>query len=202
LPARIHPPDAAYRSRLAKIFAEHAGGEQKQLDNFMLVQRVWDETMAQNISRFLQHNPAWRMVVFSGSGHISHGAGIPQDVAQQFPGIRLSTVASNDVQDVQAEMTDYTLLTRPLSLPPIGKLGVRLNTRGNTVVIGEMTAGSAAQKAGLRTGDRVLGVNGIQVTSMSDLMQTLAQYKRGQPVQVQVARPSAVDLPAYTVILQ
>ncbi|MDD5391716.1 MAG: ChaN family lipoprotein [Thiothrix sp.] len=200
LPASISPPDEAYRSRLAKIFAEHSG--KQQLENFVQVQRIWDETMAQNISRFLQPNPAWQMVVFSGSGHISHGAGIPQDVAQQMPDIKLATVVSSDMRDIQPDMADYFILTRPYSLPPTGKLGVWLNTIGKTVQIGEMAAGSAAQKAGLQTGDRLASLDGIAITSMTDLMLTLAQYKPGQQVQVQVARAGETNLSAYAVTLQ
>lgn len=126
LSVNITPPDAAYRSRLEKAFKQHAGA-QHQLDKFMLVQRVWDETMAHNIMRFLQPNPAWRMVVFSGSGHISHGAGIPQDLARQFPGISITTVASGDESDMQAGVVDYYLLTKPLVLPATEPLAVQPN---------------------------------------------------------------------------
>ena len=201
LPASISPPDPAYRSRLEKVFAQHAGA-QHQLDNFMLVQRVWDETMAQNVIRFLQPNPQWCMVVFSGSGHISHGAGIPQDVTQQRADISVTTVASSDESDVQAETVDYYLLTKPLALPATGRLGVKLNTAPNAVTIGAMLENSAAQRAGLQTNDRITAIDALSVTSMSDLMLALARYKPGQQAQVTVQRQGVADLAAYNVVLQ
>ena len=199
LPADISPPDNAYRSRLEKIFAEHYS-EQHQLENFLLVQRVWDETMAENISRFLQPNPQWRMVVFSGSGHTSHGSGIPQDVAQHLPNIKQAIVTSSAAQEVKPGEADYFVLTHPFSLPATGKLGVKLAQNG--VKIDSMVANSAAQRAGLQNGDRLAGINGTTIAHASDLMLMLARCKPGQQVQVSVERPGVAGLRAYNVVLQ
>jgi uncharacterized iron-regulated protein len=201
LPSRISPPDKAYRSRLEKIFARH-GEDKSQLENFMLVQRIWDETMAQNITRFLQPNPDWRMVVFSGSGHISYGAGIPQDVAARLPGIRQVTLASSDPGDVQPGVVDYFILTHPASLPATGKLGVWLKTAAEGVQIGEMTQDSAAQKAGLQTGDRLASLNGTGIRSLADLMLMLGQHKPGEKVSMTVQREGKAKLLPFNVTLQ
>lgn len=201
LPAHLSPPDPAYRSRLEKIFAEHAS-EGRRLDNFMLVQRIWDETMAQNIWRFLNPNPDWQMLVFSGSGHISHGGGIPADLAQQMSGIRMATVLSSDRQDVQPGVVDYFLLSQPRSLPPTGKLGVWLETQGGQLRIGEMAENSASRRVGLQAGDQLTAINDQPVRSMSDLMLALADYKPGQKVSVTVAREGGKVAPAYVVTLQ
>lgn len=201
LPAQLTPPDPAYRSRLEKIFAEHAG-ERHQLNNFMLVQRIWDETMAQNIRRFLQPNPDWHMLVFSGSGHISHGAGIPADIAKQMPGIHVATVLSSDRQDVQSGVVDYFLLTQPRSLPPTGKLGVWLDAEGGHLRIGEMAESSAARRAGLQAGDQLMAINGKAVRSMCDLMLTLANDKPGQRVKVTIVRAGVATPSVYDVTLQ
>lgn len=201
LPTRINPPDDAYRTRLEKIFTEHSS-EKQQLENFMQVQRIWDETMAQNIVRFLNPNPTWRMVVFSGSGHISYDAGIPKDVAQQLPKIRQATVISSDARDVEQDMVDYAVLTRPLSLPPTGKLGVWLENKGKTVVIGEMTKNSAARKAGLQSGDRIVTLDGATVRNMADLTLELTHTQPAQVVKVVIERKGKDKLQAYDVTLQ
>ena len=201
LPQRITPPDDAYRSRLEKIFTTHANTEKKQLDDFMMVQRIWDETMAQNITRFLNPNPAWRMVVFSGSGHISYDAGIPKDVVQQLPQIRQATVISSDARDVERDMVDYAVLTRPLSLPPTGKLGVWLENKGKSVVIGEMAKNSAARKAGLQTGDKILTLDGIAIHNTADLTLELAQTQPEQVVKVVIERKGKEKPQAYDVML-
>lgn len=201
LPSKISPPDEAYRSRLEKVFASH-GEDKSQLKNFMLVQRIWDETMAQNITRFLQPNPDWRMVVFSGSGHISYGAGIPKDVAESVPGIRQVTLASSDPGDVQPGVVDYFILTQPVSLPATGKLGVWLKTAEKGVEIGEMTQESAAQKAGLQSGDRLHSLNGTGIRSLADLMLLLGQHTPGEKVAMLVQRKGQAKPLAFNVTLQ
>lgn len=201
LPGRISPPDPAYRSRLEKIFAEHVGND-RTLENFMLVQRIWDETMASNITRFLQANPQWQMIVFSGAGHVSYGTGIPQDVAAHLPGVSQLTLASSDQRDVLPGMVDYFLLSQPLFLPPTGKLGVWLNTTRQGITIGEVIQNSAAQRAGLLKDDRLLDVQDQKVTSMADLMLTLARFQPGETVQVTVQRARNAAPLVYPVTLQ
>ena len=201
LPTTINPPDEAYRSRLEKVFAQHANG-QSQFDNFMLVQRVWDETMAQNINRFLQPNPDWRMIVFSGFGHIIHGDGIPKDMASHNPNLKIATVLSSDARDIQADMVNYFVLTDPLSLPPTGKLGVWLQPVDKGVKIGEMTEDSAAHKAGLQPGDRLVSLEGIHVTNMADLMLALGEHKPGQKVKIDIERQGKNGLLTKQVTLQ
>ncbi len=202
LPPVINPPDAAYRAGLAKIFAQHSKDKQ-QFENFLLVQRIWDETMARNVVRYLQAHPAQRMVVFSGIGHISDGAGIPQDVARQMPEIKLATVASsNDPKEVQSGMVDYFLPAAQLDLPATGKLGVMLDVQGKAVSIMALDANSAAGKAGLQKGDRLASLDGVAIQCMADLKQALAQYKAGESVNMTVERKGEKGLLARQVILQ
>lgn len=201
LPAQINPPDASYRARLEQVFAEHSQDRQ-QFDNFLLVQRIWDETMAHNIARYLQAHPQQPMVVFSGSGHISHSAGIPQDLARQMPGIKLATVTSSDAEEMQTGVVDYVLLGKALELPPTGKLGVMLDDKGDALTIISLDANSAAGKAGLQQGDRLASVDGTSLRNMADLKLVLAEHQPGDKVSVAVERQGTPALLAYTVVLQ
>ncbi len=200
LPPTIHPAAAAYQARLRKAFAAHSQDPQ-QFERFMLVQRVWDETMAHNAATFLNANPEHQLVVFAGVGHISDGVGIPADLARQLPGSQLATVASSDNQD-EAPAVDYTLLTAALDLPPTGKLGVLLDTQGNGLSIADLDKNSAAGKAGLQKGDRLASLEGLALENMSDLKLALSQHSVGHAVKMTVERAGAKDLLAYTVVLQ
>ncbi|SEA41608.1 Uncharacterized iron-regulated protein [Thiothrix caldifontis] len=200
LPSTIQPADAAYQERLHKVFAVHSQDSQ-QFERFMLVQRIWDETMAHNVARYLQAHPEHQMVVFAGVGHISDGAGIPQDVARQMPGIKLATVASSDTPE-PAVAVDYTLLTAAVTLPATGKLGVLLDTQDNRLSIAVVDKDSAAGKAGLQKGDRLASLEGVTLQTMADLKQVLSQHQAGDSVNMAVERPGSQDLLAYTVVLQ
>lgn len=201
LPATITPPDESYRHRLEQVFAEHTI-DKARLANFMLVQRVWDETMAQNINRFLQPRPDWHMVVFSGIGHITHGNGIPQDITDSNPSIKTATVVSSDARDIQPGLVDYFVLTQPLSLPATGKLGVWLHNVDKGVRIGELIDNSPARRAGLKAGDRLVKFDGIAINSMADLMLALAEREPGQKVKVDIERKGIPGLVVHNIVLQ
>ncbi|WGZ94312.1 MAG: ChaN family lipoprotein [Candidatus Thiothrix putei] len=200
LPPTIHPADADYQARLRKVFEAHSQDPQ-QFERFMLVQRIWDETMAYNAAKYLNANPEHQLVVLAGVGHISDGVGIPADLARQLPGSKVATVASSDSQDA-APAVDYTLLTAAVDLPPTGKLGVLLDTQGKGLSISALDKNSAAAKAGLQKGDRLATLEGVALKNMSDLKLALSQHQVGNAVKMTVERAGSTDLLAYTVVLQ
>lgn len=201
LPPVIHPAEAAYRARLEKAFAAHPQ-DNKQFEHFLLVQRIWDETMAGNIAHYLQAHPQQPMVVFAGTGHISHGAGVPQDLARQVPGVTVATVANVEEKDAQPGLADYLLLGKAVELPPTGKLGVMLDEKDNALEIIGVEANSAAGKAGLRKGDKLAKVNEVVIHGIADLKLALAAYKPGDKVKVVAQGRDEATPRAYEITLQ
>jgi uncharacterized iron-regulated protein len=80
------PP--AYRQMIQQIFDEiHQGqGKSDRFDRFFLAQILWDETMAERVSQFLQTHRDFQVVVLAGQGHIVYGYGIPSRVARRMQG--------------------------------------------------------------------------------------------------------------------
>ncbi|MET0604774.1 MAG: trypsin-like peptidase domain-containing protein [Baekduia sp.] len=70
-------------------------------------------------------------------------------------------------------------------------LGVSVATlvSGDGVVVAEVTAGSAADKAGIERGDVIVSVAGTEITSGDDLSVRLAELQPGQTVPVTIQRP-------------
>ncbi len=60
---------------------------------------------------------------------------------------------------------------------------------GEGVVVSDVTAGSAADKAGIERGDVIVSVAGTHITSSDDLSVRLAELKPGQTVPVTIQRP-------------
>ena len=201
LPAVIHPPAAAYRQQLQKIFAAHSDDKQ-QFENFLLVQRIWEETMAQNAVQYLDKHLQHQMVVFAGIGHISNDAGIPADVARHMPRATLLTLGSGDAKALPPDTVDYVLASQPLLLAPLGKLGVLLDTQDTGLHISALDKNSAAGKAGLQQGDRLARVDNQELHTMADLKLALAAFQVGDAVRVAVERDGAKAPLAYTVVLQ
>ncbi len=200
LPPTIHPADAAYQARLRNVFEAHSQDPQ-QFERFMLVQRIWDETMAHNAAKYLKLHPEHQLVVFAGVGHISDGVGIPADLVRQLPAIKLATVASSDSQ-TEAAAVDYNLIAQAVTLPPTGKLGVLLDTQDKGLRISALDKNSAAAKAGLQKGDRLATLEGVALDNMADLKLALSQHQVGNAVKITVQRAGSTDLLAYTVVLQ
>lgn len=71
------------------------------------------------------------------------------------------------------------------------------NDPGPGVMVDNVTAGKAAEKAGLKAGDRIHEVNGKKISSMNDgeesYMTLLSKFKAGQEVTFTVERKSAPD---------
>jgi len=72
-------------------------------------------------------------------------------------------------------------------------LGVQADTErafGEDVVIGGVAAGSPADRAGLRKGDRLLEFDGVELNTWRDLTERVSASKAGDSVTLLVQRPS------------
>lgn len=194
LPTEITPAEGSYLNKLRQVFDDHAHGH-GQFENFALVQRIWDETMAWNIVKFLQANETSRMIIFAGSGHVSSSAAIPNDVSRRLPKVTKATIHSVDVRERLNDDVDYQLLTQFLSLPPTGKLGAWLTPAVNGVNIGKLVPNSAADKAGLHEGDKITSVNGKPISNVNDLYNCLAKYKPGENIKLGIKQPDLKGQP-------
>jgi len=113
LPAVIYPTSKAYYKKLSKVFLQHSQ-DKKRLQNFIMVQRVWDATMAMNIAQFLQTHPKHTMLVFAGQGHMSDGAGIPADLARISSDKAIILAVGERSERIKS--VDYFVLTAALKL--------------------------------------------------------------------------------------
>ena len=113
LPPVIHPASKAYHKKLSKVFLQHSQ-DKKLLENFMMVQRVWDETMALNIAKFSKKHPNHKLLVFAGRGHMSEAAGIPADLARSSTEKTMILLIGERSEQIKS--ADYFILTEALKL--------------------------------------------------------------------------------------
>ncbi len=195
LPTEIHPADPAYRADLQATFEHHAqnrGG----LKRFLEVQRVWDETMAEAAADYLRRHPGRRMALLIGFGHMADGHGVPADLKRHLA-IPTTTVMGN--AERARGRVDYLVLNRPATLPPTGLLGAFLDTGDGQVAISGFSPGSAAPKAGLRKGDRILAIDDRPVRHFADLKLALLERQPGERVRVTVRRGEGTAARTLTV---
>ncbi len=158
------PPATAaksYRDRLRQVFQEHGSAQrgEAEFDRFIEAQLFWDRAFAEALAAAARVRTirSWSRIM--GSGHLANGDGVPHQLADLgfprarccSPWQRIRPVASCR----RASRRPYSRSRRPPRRRRASRplLGVRLEPASDGVRIADVTAGSVAEKAGLKAGD-------------------------------------------------
>jgi len=200
------PPNRAltlpgYSKRLQKIYSMHRSSPHaapRQFSGFLQAQAIWDETMAESISTYLQKNPDRQMIIIAGAGHVYKDSAIPPRVARRMPGIRQSVLISNNGFDTGLETgkaVDYLIFTEEVKLPPAPKIGIILEERkkktngeeSEVIITGLSPHGNGA-KSGLQKGDIILRIDNQPVRAISDIRYALLDKADKETVIISIKR--------------
>lgn len=187
--------DPYQRALSEAIFAGHAAGP-KGSAGFIRVQTLWDETMADNIARYLQSEAGANrhMLVVAGGNHIRHGFGIPRRVFRRLP-LSYVLVASREIE-IPASKADRLMDVEIPEFPmpaadflvytayeDLGKsevkLGVMLDDSSGRVIAQGVLPGSSAERAGVQKGDVLLSLDGQPLADNFDLIYEVKQKTAG-----------------------
>ena len=182
LPEKIEPADEDYKARLRAAFEEHGSSKPGAFDHFVDAQLTWDEGMATSAAAYLKANPGRRMVILAGSGHVAFGSGIPSRLERQTQATY--AIVLNNGEQLAPHMADYVLLSKKQELPPAGVLGVTLEEKNGHCQIRSLSAGGAADKAGLKKGDVLVGIAGQAIRTIADSRVALWDKKPGERVAI------------------
>lgn len=173
---KIHPPSPAQHQRLTSFF-EGKIPPDREVEDFIFAQRIWDETMARNAVNFLQHNPEHKLVIFAGNFHLAHQQAIPSDMLREMPELHSQqvTISSGSFEDYEPGAFDYFVFTDPIALPAHARLGARLRTQ--TACIESIETDRAADQAGLEAGDCLIQLDDFQIRHYADLILQLSQIE-------------------------
>ncbi|MBI5849059.1 MAG: ChaN family lipoprotein [Nitrospirae bacterium] len=189
LPEDMDLSDMEYKERLRGFFDRHAGSEARNFDFFYQSQVLWDESMAHNLNEFMIKNPGYQVVVLAGSGHMAFGSGIPKR-SHRINGKDYSVILNSD--DLEKDVADYILYPSALPFTESPKLGVMLKEENKAVSISGFSSESISEKAGLKTDDLVLALDGEKIEAIEDIKIHLFYRKKGDTVTVRVARKSVL----------
>lgn len=177
--ARPATPTEAYRDFLFDVYREHPARNRKEgteparsdaaFRHFVESQTTWDRAMAEALARSLAPGAAADKplaVGIMGSGHIRFGHGVPhqlRDLGVTRIGTLLPVSADFDCSRLRAGLADavFALPVQAASKPEPPRLGVRLQDEDGGVRIAAVTAGSLADRTGLKEGDRVMEIAGL-----------------------------------------
>ena len=146
LPQQIDQSNQLYRLKLEKVYSQHGGkSRSKKFERFYQAQLAWDETMADQAAKFIRKNPAYRMVILAGSGHLEDRHGIPSRLQRRIKSKPI--VVLNGIKGTpSASQADYLLFSPESKLPKAGKMGIFMEDTAKGVLISKITKGSASVK--------------------------------------------------------
>jgi uncharacterized iron-regulated protein len=187
LPDEIDRSDMAYEARLRKVFERHPVRDGHTFENFLDVQLLWDEGMAERAADYLRAHPDYTLVVLAGAGHLAYGSGIPRRLTRRLD--VKSVIILNDWDGtLEPGLADYLLLPQEQSLPPTGKFGALLDEDGGKLSIEQCLAESPCKLAGLRQGDQIIAINGEGIADLADLRVATWDKRPGDSVTIKVRR--------------
>ena len=196
---------AAYRDELTQVFREHGpkANDAAALTRFIEAQLFWDRAFAEGLATAAKRPGAPLVVGIVGSGHLRGGEGVPHQLADlgfADSAVLLPVAADTPCNELPSG-TAQAVFALPLapeeSATPRPRLGVRLEPASDGVRIAEVTAGSVADKAGLKAGDLVREIASRPVKESQDVTDAVARQAPGTWLPLTVARGGGqIDLVA------
>ena len=187
LPEIRIPPDASYQRRLQRVFALHPHAE-KQFDNFLQVQLLWDEYMADSVVSQLQAHPGRQLVVLAGSGHVAADSGIPQRAQHRIPHEYTVMISTDPGMSAMAG-ADHALLASGDELPAAGKLGITMGESDSGVTVGRWLRDRiAGEYAEFLPGDLITSIAGERIGSIEDVRLAMLDRLPGEQLWVELER--------------
>ena len=202
------PPLADYEDFLFEIHGQHALARGKSADkaarsdagfrNFVDSQLAWDRAMAEAMvagrARHAAADGSLPLVVgIMGNGHVRHGHGVAHQLAalgEPSVGQLMPVEAATPCAELPAGLADAVFAVPALRQPPPPppRLGVGLEDAEGGIRIAELTAGSLAERTGLRRGDLITEAAGAPVKRSGQLIGLIRRQPAGTWLPLQVMR--------------
>jgi uncharacterized iron-regulated protein len=207
--------DKEHRTYIRRIYNNHRGGLSKDFERFYESQALWDEGMAETLSEFLKspESQGKTILVIAGNGHIVFDFGIPKRFYRRTPFPFRTLVMKEWTKEADqdlvspptsAPLADFLWVTR--SNPPEQKrprIGIFLKEKDEFegLWIERVVPGGPAEKAGLLSGDRLIAVEGKEISEVTEIHDALSRKGWGKEISMTVLRDGSqkeitVTLPA------
>ncbi len=167
--------------------------EEQDVERFIDVQLLWDESMAERAAEWLRQRPGSRMVILAGTGHVMYGSGIPNRLKRRLD-VPMSSIINGDpnMMSIDPDMGDYVMMTPAQPLPPSALMGVMLDTKESPPRITGVSPDSGAEQAGMEKDDQITHIGGNQINDYPDIRIALMDKVAGDSVKVKVRRDKLI----------
>jgi hypothetical protein len=184
-----------YRDRLINYFSLHdnSGANGYRFKDFLQSQALWDETMAETITDYLQVHPDEKMIVIAGQGHVVKRNAIPPRVYRRMPVEQAVLINAAD-KTIEEEKADYIIFMPPAKLPKAAILGVMIEDSDEGIVVKKLSPHGGAQKAGIEENDIILAIDSVALPDVAALKIEMLYKKTGDTVKVRIKRKNTLFL--------
>lgn len=199
----IDTTDFYHKRYVRKVFEGHTDMS-GDFEKFYDVQCVWEDVMADSISRYLlsPQGRGKKFLAFMGDSHIVFHFGVPKRVFHRtgLPYYTIYTYESWPIEpdeehplfpsDIPLQPADFVRVIHPSERKEKkAVLGVMIRDIGSDqVVIQDVLKGSPAETAGLQVGDIILSMDGQQIKEVQDVIHHLRLKKIGAKCQIDISR--------------
>jgi uncharacterized iron-regulated protein len=185
IPKGLDFSDSEYRSRLKEVFRIHNIGKDKDFSHFYQSQILWDEKMSQSIDTYLKANPAYKIIVLAGQGHLMYGSGIPKRTFRRN-GHDYAIILID--AEVEKNIADYVVFPKAVEGISSPKLMIFISTEETGLAVSGFPDKSVSEKAGIKQGDILMYIDDTRIGSIDDIKIHLLYKTRGDKVIIKVLR--------------
>lgn len=206
LPKRIIPPLAEQEAALSEFYLSHSAmlmhrksatsaphparhDTASGLERFLLVQSLWDSTMAEE-AFLLRARTGRPVAVLAGAAHVERGWGIAHRLSLLDPGARVLLILpfSGERPDPASADIFFYSPQRPRT-----GYGITLEQRQGALVAKAVIPESPAARAGLMPGDILLAAGSVSLNSPADLHRAAMDARaRKEPLHLRVERDGTI----------
>ena len=208
-------PNPEHRFFIKTIFGDFALQVPAWFDGVYQAQTCWDSVMAESMRQALNRKElqGYKAVIIAGSFHVAYKLGIPFRYSKSDKKARLTTVIpvaiggedsgdeeeSNPMKEMMAKnlpqvavfsrgIGDYVFSVGPneISLYPV--LGVTAGQSGGRIKISRMDKNGVGAAFGLREGDLVLTIDGINIETLEQFRRLVASKGWGDNLRLGIER--------------
>jgi uncharacterized iron-regulated protein len=182
------PPDKQQDAALAR--------QDEEFRRFVESQLVWDRAMAQGIADAADQRLGIVVVGLMGSGHVIHGWGVShqlQQMGRKAPLALLPWDRDGDCATLVPGLADAVFgVAEPPRNAPVARprLGITLEPAEDGVRIGGVTAGSIAERTGLRKGDLIIEIAGVRPEQAIEVAAAVMRQAPGTWLPIKIQRGS------------
>jgi len=196
-------PSAAYLNYLMPIYKKHnrdgknkggIGYDDLDFRRFVGGQQLWDRAMAQALHSALSRPGRPLVVGIMGAGHIKYGYGVPhqlKDLGIKDVAMLLPWDSSKACEHLVTGLADAVFGVASYIVPhapPRQRLGIRFEMAQNGARIVQIEKGSVAEAAGLKDGDTIIEIAGLEVKQINDVAGAVQRQAPGTWLPLKVSR--------------